>query len=157
MYTRAWRRAFSLIEILVVVVVIGILAAVVVPNSIRAGDTARVTATAEDLKAIARAVDAYRNATGRWPRDVNRGIMPPEIAEYFKKADPFQKMVPIGGVYDYDGPSGSRGPRVSIRSGTGNPLPDDATVLELDRLMDDGDVTTGRLRREGDGVMYYLN
>lgn len=156
MDTKAMRHAFSLVEILVVVVVIGILAAVVVPNSIRAGDTARVTATAEDLKSIARAVDAYRNSTGRWPRDVSRAIMPPEIAEYFKQADPFEKIVPIGGVYDYDGPTSARGPRITIRAGTGNPLPENAMVLELDQLMDDGDVTTGRLRREGDGVMYYF-
>jgi type II secretion system protein G len=149
-------RAFSLIEILVVVIVIGILAAVVVPNSIRAGDLARVTATGEDLKAISRAVEAYRNDSGRWPRDVNRAIMPPELAEFFTKGDPFQKTVPIGGVYDYDGPTSTRGPRIAIRSGTGNPLADDATILELDKAMDDGNLGTGRLRKEGDGIFYSI-
>jgi prepilin-type N-terminal cleavage/methylation domain-containing protein len=40
-------HGFSQMESLVVVVVIGTLAAVVVPNSMRAGDTARVTARAQ--------------------------------------------------------------------------------------------------------------
>ncbi len=148
------RHAFSLIEILVVVIVIGILAAIVVPNSIRAGDMARVTATGEDLKAIVRAVEAYRNDSGRWPRDVSRAVMPPELAEFFTKADPFQKTVPIGGVYDYDGPSSSRGPRISIRAGTGNPIADDATITELDELIDDGDPGAGRLRKEGAAITF---
>lgn len=149
-------HAFSLIEILVVVIVIGILAAVVVPNSIRAGDIPRLTATGEDLKAIAKAAEAYRNDSGRWPLDVNRAILPPELAKYFTKGDPFQKTVPIGGVYDYDGPTSTRGPRIAIRAGTGNPLPDDATILELDRAIDDGNLSTGRLRREGAAITYAI-
>jgi general secretion pathway protein G len=150
------RRAFTLIELVVVVIVIGILAAIIVPNTINAGDQARVVATGEDLAAIARAADAHRNATGRWPRDASRAVMPEELASYFEKGDPFLKVVPMGGVYDYDGPSSSRGPRIAIRSGPGNPLPTEAAVRELDALIDDGDPSTGRLRRTGGAVFYSI-
>lgn len=156
MQHKRMHHAFSLIEILVVVVVIGILAAVVVPNTIMAGDMARVAATGEDLKAIARAVEAYRNDTGRWPRDANRAVLPPELAEFFTKADPFIKTVPIGGIYDYDGATGSRGPRITIRAGTGNPIAADATITELDEAIDDGNLGTGRLRKQGGAITYSI-
>ena len=155
-HTAPSRPAFSLIEILVVVVVIGILAAVVVPNTIMAGDTARVTATAQDLRSIEQAVVAYKNKHGRWARDAGRAAMPPELAEYFTKADPFAKTVPLGGVYDYDGANSSRGPRVTIRGSTGNPAPTDGVAQELDDEMDDGSLSTGRLRKSGGMIEYYL-
>lgn len=147
-------RAFSLIELLVVVVVIGILAAIVVPNTINAGDSARIAATSEDFQAIERAVEAYRNTNGRWPADVNQATLPPELASYFIKANPFNKTVPVGGVYDYEGATSSRGPRISIRSATGNPGPSDAMATDLDEFMDDGNLESGKLRKAG-GVTYY--
>lgn len=153
---RSRTAGFSLVEILVVIVVIAVLGAIVVPNTIRAGDTARVSATAEDLRIIARAVETYRGATGRWPRETGRAVLPAELADAFRSGDPFSKAVPIGGVYDYDAPTATRGCRIGIRSGTGNPIPPVEVIAELDAAMDDGDPATGLLRREGDGVFYYL-
>ncbi len=139
-----------------VVIVIGILAAIIVPNTIKAGDTARVAATAEDLSTISEAVERYRNATGNWPRDVNSAIMPAELATYFKGANPFDKAAPVGGVYDYEGPTATDGPRLSIRPGTANPLGPESMLRELDQFMDDGDLGTGRCRMSGAIFQYRI-
>lgn len=150
------RRAFSLVEILVVVIVIAIIAAAVVPNTIRAGDTARVAATAEDLRNIAKAVETYRNAEGRWPAEVGRAVLPVELRGKFLNGDPFEKGAPIGGVYDYDGPTTTRGPRIAIRAGAGSPMPEESLCLDLDEFMDDGDPARGSLRREGEAIFFHI-
>ncbi|MEM9372644.1 MAG: prepilin-type N-terminal cleavage/methylation domain-containing protein [Planctomycetota bacterium] len=149
-------RGFSLIELLVVIIVIGIVAAVVVPNTILAGDTARVAATVQDLRSIEKALEAYRNSSGRWPSDVGRAVMPAEIAGSFTKSDPFAKLVPAGGVLDYDGATSTRGPRIRIVSSSGNNIPNDETIAEIDAEIDDGDIATGRFRKAGSAIEFYL-
>lgn len=56
----ASERGFTLIEIMVVVVILGILAALVVPNILGNVDTARATAARQDIRAIESALDMFR-------------------------------------------------------------------------------------------------
>ncbi len=58
---------FTLIEILVVVVIIGILGAVIVPNLLSRPDQARITAARADLRQIANALEMYRLDNFHYP------------------------------------------------------------------------------------------
>jgi general secretion pathway protein G len=58
---------FTLIEILIVVVILGILGAVIVPNLMSRPDQARITAAENDLRTLAAALDMYRLDNFQYP------------------------------------------------------------------------------------------
>src|SRR5262245_39712990 len=62
------KNGFSLVEMLIVVVVLGIFAAIVVPQFTSSGETARHAATVEYLQAMRSQIDLYRNQhLGKFP------------------------------------------------------------------------------------------
>jgi len=58
---------FTLIEILIVVVILGILGAVLVPNILSRPDTARVQAAQTDLRALSQTLEIYRLDNFQYP------------------------------------------------------------------------------------------
>jgi general secretion pathway protein G len=58
---------FTLIEILVVIVILGVLAALIVPNVLQRPDEARVTVAKSDIAAIMQALKLYRLDNQRYP------------------------------------------------------------------------------------------
>ena len=87
------RRAFTLIELLIVVAIIAILAAIAVPNFLEAHTRARISGFMSDMRACANALEAYRvdnisyppadavpvGEAGNWrarPEEAGEGFMP---------------------------------------------------------------------------------
>jgi general secretion pathway protein G len=60
-------RGFTLIEIMVVVVILGILGSLIVPNIIGRPDEARATAARADIEAVGNALELYRLDNGTYP------------------------------------------------------------------------------------------
>jgi len=60
-------RGFTLVEIMVVVVILGILAVLIVPRVVGRTDEARTVAAKQDVAAIMQALKLYRLDNGRYP------------------------------------------------------------------------------------------
>jgi general secretion pathway protein G len=61
------QRGFTLIEVMVVIVILGIMAALVVPNLAGRQDQAQVTAALSDLRALGNALEMYKLDNFRYP------------------------------------------------------------------------------------------
>ena len=64
---RARERGFTLIEIMVVVIIIGLLAAVIVPSVISKVDEARVSKAKADIQALEAALTMFRLDNSKYP------------------------------------------------------------------------------------------
>ena len=68
---------FTLIELLLVVVIIGILAAIVVPKLAGRSEDARISAAKGDLQSIRTALSMYEVDNGRYPVDLSGLLVKP--------------------------------------------------------------------------------
>lgn len=103
------QAGFTLIEVMVVVVILGILAAIIVPQVMSRPDQARLVKVKQDLLAIQSALDLYKLDNGFYPTTdqglqalVRRPVLPP-IPRYWK-AEGYLQEIPIdpwGQAYQY--------------------------------------------------------
>ncbi len=68
------RDAFTLIELLIVVAIIGILAAIAVPNFLNAQIRAKVARVEADANAVGTALETYHMDTNEYPPDARSGV-----------------------------------------------------------------------------------
>lgn len=116
MQTQNKQRGFTLIEIMVVVVILGVLAALVVPQIMSRPDQAKGAAAQSDIKAIAMALDIYKLDNHQYPSSqqglealVNKPSGNPPARNW--NPDGYLKRLPIdpwGNAYQYRVP-GTRG------------------------------------------------
>jgi general secretion pathway protein G len=66
-HSAARARGFTLIEIMVVITILGVLAALIVPRIVGRTDDARIAAAKQDIATIMQALKLYRLDNGRYP------------------------------------------------------------------------------------------
>ena len=106
------RTGFTMIEMLVVVVILGLLATLVVPKVVGQGEEAKRTATMVQIKEIEQALDMFKLDNGFYPSTeqgldalVQKPSMTPEPRKY--REGGYMKKVPIdpwGGPFVYRSP-----------------------------------------------------
>lgn len=68
------RKAFTLIELLIVVLIIAILTAIAVPNFLEASIRSKVSRSMADLRSIVHAIEMYNVDNGRYPTMLEPGF-----------------------------------------------------------------------------------
>lgn len=138
---------FTLIEILVVVIILGVLAGIVVPRFLGVTNDAERAAFINDLRIFGDAAMVMRAQTGDWPEDSSSGNLPAGFDSYIDETK-WVGGTPLGGVWDAenggDFPAMSAGLGVHFNSAGAR---DDAFMLEIDRAIDDGDLSTGMFQK----------
>ncbi len=157
--SRQWdaaRHGFTLVEILIVVVILGILAAIVTPLFGAASEDSRRTAFVENLRTFASACELYRVQTGRYPTDGSTGQLPEELEQFIRR-EHFEQITPIGGRWDTEYMDTGVHAAVGVVFEAGYPpVRDDAYMNPVSQMIDGADVNGGFFRRIASGRYYWV-
>ena len=146
------KRGFTLVEIMIVVVIIGLLAALAIPAFKRVKDHSAASRVANDFRIFTDAFQMYALDNGAYPPDNTRGVVPLGMEDYLD-VEVWTSETPIGGNYNWE--MGVQGVQAAV-SVEGVTVENDVLIL-IDHLMDDGDLSSGIVRnRSGDGVMLVI-
>lgn len=147
------RHAFTLVEILIVVVILGIIAAIVVPRFGSATDEARAGAFLTNLLDFADTAEFYNAKEGRYPTDGSSGEIPDGMETYLPEE--FESGTPFGGVWDYEFNDSGVGAAIGVHFNDGS-NPGDDVMLLVDQAFDDGDLDNGLFQKLAGDRYYYI-
>ena len=145
------KRGFTLVEIMIVVMIIGILAAMAGVAFKHTRERAIATRIGNDLRVFADAFQTYALERGDYPADVGPATVPSGMEEYLNVSI-FTSTTPAGGSYDWDKGVFGITAAVSVMGTTIGP----ETILKIDEIIDDGNLGSGNVRSRSGGLLYII-
>jgi len=145
---------FTLVEIMVVVVIIGLLAVLAIPAFKRVQHTSMVNEVVNDFRVFSQAFESYSTMNGKWPPNAGAGVVPPGLNKNWLKVSVWMAPTPIGGSWKWDDSNAVTGITAGI-SIIGFTC-DNATLQEIDAKLDDGVLGSGAFQLISGRVTYIL-
>ncbi len=133
------RGAFTLVEIMIVVVIIGLLAALAIPAFLKVQEKSRAARFANDFRQYEGAYQRFFMEGNPRPPVTGGGITPAGMSGYLPAN--YAATSVLGGYYWWSGPSGA----IVLVGSTA----DDAFMTKVDAILDDGVLTTGGFQKVG--------
>ena len=144
-------KGFTLIEVMMVVAIIGLLAAIGIPKMLKAGRNTRATRLSREIKTAGHAFVQYAFDHGEYPADNFPGQMPDGMSAYLI-GFPWAEETVVGGRWDWDYGVFGITAGISVQS----PDWDAARMQAVDMKIDDGNLGTGHFRQRPGGFIYIL-
>jgi type IV pilus assembly protein PilA len=145
------KKAFTLVEVMIVVAIIALLTAIAIPWFQRYREDTLNSRFANDLRIACHAIRHYHIKTVEYPPDRTPRIIPAGMAGYLAGME-WSERTPIGGWWDWDYQQFGCTAGVSVY----RPDRDDRQMTEIDKLIDDGDLATGSFRKRNQGYIYII-
>ncbi len=148
-------RGFTLVEILIVVVILGVLAGIVIPKFANSTQESELNAFAGCVRNFASAANYHYQKEGTYFEDSSSGQMPTGWDTYILSSQ-WTNGTPIGGVWDFELDSFGIKSAFGVHfNGSGNTR-DDAYMQQIDVICDDGDLSSGAFRKLAEDRYYYI-
>jgi type IV pilus assembly protein PilA len=141
-----------LVELMIVVVIIGLLAAMAIPAFQRVQQATLINRAVNDFRVFSQGFESYNSLNGGWPPNASPGAVPSGMSKDFKEDTWAANPNVIGGRWNWD--INKNGIRASL-SVSGFNLDDDQ-LTKIDARLDDGNLSTGLVRKFSDRVSYIL-
>jgi len=148
------RSAFTLVELMIIIGILGILAALVLPTFTSAQGKASAATIASNMRALADACLVAYEQTGQWPTYSSQegdGTMPDEL-DGLMSENAWNDVIESWGTEDIT--LTANGSSLTFGAeGTGNYT---EILAELERLIDDGTDNAGQLIWQANTTRYQL-
>lgn len=136
---------------MIVVVIIGLLAALAIPAFQRVQQVARNNRFISDLRTLTQAFETYALKNGAWPGNAGSGVVPPGMSGEIR--DDFWRLKnSLGGNWNWD--YNNFGAVAAIA--TVNVTVSDEVMRAIDAKIDDGDLTSGHFRQVAANRFSYI-
>jgi len=152
----AWaRRGFTLIEILIVVVILGLLAGIVVAQFVGVSDDVEKQAFMTSGRIFTEASVRFFMDNGVYPEDSSSGALPSGFGYYITHSQ-WLGGTPIGGVWDSENTSFGYTHCLGVHFNGAGITRNDAYMQEIDAVIDDGNLGTGFFRKIAGSRYYFI-
>ena len=108
------RRAFTLIELMIVVLIIGILAAIAIPKYTDVTLRARAASIVSDARVIVSAAELFAADNGSFPSGAPEGVVPQELEPYLGEGFDFAKYQDSQVLFSFENDLSEEGGGVSV-------------------------------------------
>lgn len=142
------RQGFTLVEILVVVVILGVIAAIVIPAFSTSAEDATSSVFTQNMRIARNAFNLYFHEHEAYPPDRLPAVFPEEMGTHLSR-ESWVRETSLGGNWDWDYLQFGTTAGVSVHT----PTCSTDRLVEVDTLLDDGNLEVGSFRRRTDGYI----